>query len=82
MVIIRLTRGGSKKRPFYHVVVADSRFPRDGRCIERLGHYNPIDKKQEDLKLDHERITYWISKGAKPSDRVARLIKQAAKAAA
>lgn len=82
MVIIRLTRGGSKRHPFYHVVVADSRFPRDGRCIERLGYYNPIDKKQTELKLNHERITYWMSKGAQPSDRVARLIKQAAKVAA
>ena len=79
MVKIRLSRGGAKGHPFYHVVVADSRRARDGRCIERVGHYNPIIKSE--LKLDNARITYWISQGAQLSERVARLIKQAAKAA-
>jgi small subunit ribosomal protein S16 len=79
MVVIRLTRGGSKKRPFYHVVVTDSRNRRDGRYIERLGFFNPIAKENEEsLRLDTDRIEHWVSKGAKPSERVAALIKQAA----
>ena len=79
MVVIRLTRGGSKKRPFYHVVVTDSRNRRDGRYIERLGFFNPIAKENEErMRLDAERIQHWVSQGAKPSDRVAALIKQAA----
>jgi len=83
MVSIRLARGGSKKRPFYHVVVSDSRCPRDGRYIERVGFYNPRARGQEqELRLDDTRIDYWISKGAKPSERVASLIKGARKAAA
>jgi len=83
MVTIRLARGGSKKRPFYHVVVADSRRARDGRYIERLGYFNPVARGNEDaLKLEQERIQHWISKGAQPSDRVKSLLKQAAKAAA
>ncbi|OUS00234.1 30S ribosomal protein S16 [Gammaproteobacteria bacterium 42_54_T18] len=83
MVTIRLARGGSKKRPFYHVVVADSRCARDGRYIERLGYFNPVARGTEDaLKLEQERIQHWISKGAQPSDRVKSLLKQAAKAAA
>lgn len=83
MVVIRLTRGGSKKRPFYHVVVTDSRNRRDGRYIERLGFFNPIaNEKEERLRLDTDRIEHWISKGAQPSERVAALIKQTAKAAA
>ena len=83
MVVIRLTRGGSKKRPFYHVVVTDSRNRRDGRYIERLGFFNPVaNEKEERLRLDIERIEHWVSKGAQPSDRVAGLIKQTAKAAA
>lgn len=81
MVTIRLARGGAKKRPFYHVVVADSRFARDGRCLERLGYYDPIAKNADALKLNSDRITYWLSQGAKPSQRVAGLIKQSAKAA-
>ncbi len=82
MVTIRLTRGGAKKKPFYHVVVADSRSPRDGRVIERLGFFNPMAKGQEErLRLDQARIEYWISQGAQPSDRVAKLIKTAATAA-
>jgi small subunit ribosomal protein S16 len=83
MVSIRLARGGSKKRPFYHVVVSDSRSPRDGRYIERVGFYNPLARGQEEgLRLDDSRIDYWVSKGAQTSERVANLIKGARKAAA
>ena len=83
MVSIRLARGGSKKRPFYHVVVSDSRCPRDGRYIERVGFYNPRARGQEqELRFDDTRIDYWISQGARPSERVASLIKGARKAAA
>ena len=83
MVSIRLARGGSKKRPFYHVVVSDSRSPRDGRYIERVGFFNPKARGQEEeLRLDDARIDYWISKGAQPSERVANLIKGSRKAAA
>lgn len=83
MVTIRLSRGGAKKRPFYHIVVTDSRNRRDGRYIERLGFFNPSATGQaERLRMDATRIDYWISKGAKPSDRVARLIKDNAAAAA
>jgi small subunit ribosomal protein S16 len=73
---IRLSRGGAKKRPFYRVVVADVRSPRDGRYIEKLGTFNPLlAKDSEDrLKLDLERIQHWLSMGAKPSDRVARFL--------
>lgn len=82
MVSIRLARGGSKKRPFYHVVVSDSRSPRDGRYIERLGFFNPQARGQEErLRLDNERIDYWLSIGAQPSERVSSLIKGARKAA-
>ncbi len=82
MVSIRLARGGSKKRPFYHVVVSDSRSPRDGRYIERLGFFNPQARGQEEeLRIDYERIDYWISKGAQTSERVASLIKSSRKAA-
>jgi len=82
MVSIRLARGGSKRRPFYHVVVSDSRSPRDGRYIERLGFFNPQARGQEEaLRLDSERIDYWISQGAQPSDRVSSLIKGSLKAA-
>lgn len=82
MVTIRLTRSGAKKRPFYGVVVTDSRNKRDGRCIERLGFFNPVAKGQEEtLRLDLERISHWVSLGAQPSERVAKLIKQAQKAA-
>lgn len=77
-VVIRLTRGGAKKRPFYHIVAADSRNPRDGRYIERLGYYNPIAQGQEiPLFLDLERIAYWTGEGAQPSERVASLLKHA-----
>tara|TARA_B100001121_G_scaffold296345_1_gene301638 strand:- start:297 stop:614 length:318 start_codon:yes stop_codon:yes gene_type:complete len=80
MVVIRLTRGGSHKRPFYHIVATESRFKRDGRFIERLGFYNPIESASGiDLKLVSERIEYWVSKGAKVSNAVARLVKMNAK---
>ncbi len=79
MVTIRLTRGGSKRRPFYHIVVADSRMPRDGRFIERLGFFNPIATGNEvKLELDEERFNYWVSQGAKPSERVASLARKKA----
>ncbi len=81
MVSIRLARGGSKKRPFYHVTVADSRRFRDGRFIERVGFFNPIARGQEErLRIDTERLQYWISQGAQCSDRVARLLKESAAA--
>ncbi|NYT46624.1 MAG: 30S ribosomal protein S16 [Candidatus Methanofishera endochildressiae] len=83
MVVIRLARGGQKDRPFYHVVVTDSRNSRDGRYIERLGFFNPLAKgAEEKLRLDSERIAHWQSKGAQPSERVAKLIKDAKKQAA
>lgn len=73
---IRLSRGGSKKRPYYHVVVADVRAPRDGRFIERIGSYNPmLPKDSEDrVKLDKERVEHWLSVGAQPTDRVHRFL--------
>ena len=76
---IRLSRGGAKKRPFYRIVVADARSPRDGRFIERVGTYNPMVAKDSDdrVVLKEERIKYWLSQGAKPSDRVARFLGQA-----
>jgi small subunit ribosomal protein S16 len=76
---IRLARGGSKKRPFYRIVAADSRMPRDGRFIEKLGTYNPLLPKdsEERVKLDLERIQYWIGQGAQPTDRVARMLEAA-----
>jgi len=77
MVTIRLSRGGMKNRPFYHVVVADSRRARDGRYIERLGFFNPnATGGEERLRLNSERIQYWVSNGAQPSERVGHLIKQ------
>ena len=74
--VIRMARAGTKKRPFYHIVVADSRSPRDGRFIERLGYYNPLlpKDKPERLKLDLDKVKAWIAKGAKPSDRVMRFL--------
>jgi small subunit ribosomal protein S16 len=76
---IRLARAGTKKRPFYHVVVADSRSPRDGRFIERLGYFNPLlpKEKTERLRLDLEKIKAWIAKGALPTDRVLRFLDEA-----
>lgn len=82
MVTIRLARGGSKKRPFYHVVVTDSRNARDGRFIERLGFFNPVARGQEiRFNFDQDRYNYWIGTGAQTSDRVAKLVKDAVKAA-
>jgi small subunit ribosomal protein S16 len=80
MVVIRLARGGAKKRPFFNIVVADSRNRRDGRFIERVGFYNPIATKNEEaLRLSVERIAFWEQRGAKLSDTVAGLVKRAAK---
>ena len=75
-VVIRLARAGTKKRPVYHVVAADSRFPRDGRFIERLGYFNPLLPKdhKDRLKLDLDKVKTWIAKGAQPSDRVMRFL--------
>ena len=83
MVKIRLTRGGAKKRPFYHIIVTDSRNARDGRNIERLGYFNPVATGQEKrVELDLERAKHWIGTGAQMTDKVADLHKQAVKAAA
>jgi small subunit ribosomal protein S16 len=83
MVVIRLARGGAKKRPFYHVVATDSRNKRDGRYIERLGYFNPAASGQaQRLELQLDRIEHWKSVGAQMSDRVASLVKENAKAAA
>ena len=79
MLVIRMARAGTKKRPFYHIVLADSRSPRDGRFIERLGYFNPLlpKDKEERLKLDLEKVKEWMKKGAQPSDRVMRLLDKA-----
>ncbi len=83
MVVIRMSRGGSKARPFYNIVVADKRVRRDGSFIERLGFYNPNAKgSEEGLRIAMDRLTYWKSVGAQASPTVDRLIKQASKAAA
>ncbi|SEK67215.1 small subunit ribosomal protein S16 [Atopomonas hussainii] len=83
MVTIRLARGGSKKRPFYHLTVTDSRNARDGRFVERVGFFNPVASGAEErLSVNQERVSYWLSQGAQPSERVAQLLKDAAKAAA
>ena len=76
---IRLARGGSKKRPFYRIVAADSRMPRDGRFIEKLGTYNPLlPKDSEDrVKMDVERVQYWLAQGAQTTDRVSRMLEAA-----
>ncbi|MFD1509603.1 30S ribosomal protein S16 [Lacimonas salitolerans] len=76
---IRLARGGSKKRPFYRIVAADSRMPRDGRFIEKLGTYNPLLPKdsEERVKMDVERIQHWLDQGAAPTDRVSRMLEAA-----
>jgi small subunit ribosomal protein S16 len=77
MVVIRLARGGAKKRPFYNMVVADSRTRRDGRFIERIGFYNPLaSEKEEGLRIAADRLTYWQQQGAQLSPTVARLVKQ------
>ena len=81
MVTIRLARTGAKKRPFYHVVVTDKRNPRDGRFIERLGYFNPVAAGAEvRLHINSERMNYWLSKGAQPSERVQKLVAQGAQA--
>ena len=76
---IRLARGGSKKRPFYAIVAADSRMPRDGRFIEKLGTYNPMLPKdsEERVKMNMERVKYWLGEGAQPTDRVSRMLEAA-----
>ena len=76
---IRLARGGSKKRPFYAIVAADSRMPRDGRFIEKLGTYNPMLPKdsEERVKMDMERVKYWLGEGAQPTDRISRMLEAA-----
>jgi ribosomal protein S16 len=76
MVTIRLSRGGSKKRPFYHVLVTDSRNKRDGRYIERVGYYNPMARGGEiPLSVDKERVDFWVAQGAQPSSKVISLLK-------
>ena len=83
MVIIRLSRGGSKKRPFYHVTVADSRVSRDGRFIERLGFHNPVARgSEEGTRIDLDRLDHWVKQGAKMSERVESVVKAYRKAAA
>ncbi|MDZ4347956.1 MAG: 30S ribosomal protein S16 [Xanthomonadaceae bacterium] len=83
MVKIRLTRGGAKKRPFYHVIVTDSRNKRDGRAIERLGYYNPIAAGQDKrVEIDTARVDHWVGQGAQLTDKVANLVKQARSQAA
>ncbi len=77
MVTIRLARGGAKKRPFYHIVVTDSRNRRDGRYIERLGFFNPVAAENEQrIRVDRERLAYWQQRGAKTSERVVRLMRE------
>ena len=75
-VVLRMARAGTKKRPFYHIVVADSRAPRDGRFIERIGYFNPLlpKDKPERLKLDLDKVKAWMAKGATPSDRIMRFL--------
>jgi small subunit ribosomal protein S16 len=83
MVKIRLSRGGAKKTPFYHIVVTDSRKARDGRKIERVGFFNPVARGQEErLRVDLERVDYWTGTGAQVSERVKALVSEARKAAA
>ncbi len=82
MVKIRLSRGGAKKQPFYHIIVTDSRVRRDGRNIERLGFFNPVARGQnERLRVDTERVDHWVEQGAKMSERVSHLVKEARKVA-
>ncbi|MFC2506520.1 MAG: 30S ribosomal protein S16 [Kingella sp. (in: b-proteobacteria)] len=77
MVVIRLARGGSKKRPFYNIVVADSRNRRDGRFIERVGFYNPVaNEKQERVRIAADRLNHWVAQGAQMSETVAKLVKE------
>jgi len=76
-VVLRMTRRGSKKKPFYRIVAADSRSPRDGKFLEMLGTYDPL-KSENNLKIDSEKVASWIKKGAKPSETVASLLKKGA----
>lgn len=77
MVVIRLARGGSKKRPFYNIIAADSRSRRDGRFIERIGFYNPVaNEKQERVRIQADRLNHWIGQGAQLSESVAKLVKE------
>ena len=82
MVTIRLSRSGAKKRPFYHIVVTDSRNRRDGRYLERLGFYNPVarSENEESLRIDTDRVDHWVKQGAQTSERVAKLLKNQAAA--
>jgi len=81
MVTIRLARGGAKKRPFYNIVVADERCPRDGRFIERVGYYNPMAAgPEEKLQIDLGRVEHWVARGARLSERVAQLVRRYRKA--
>ena len=79
MVKIRLQRVGGKKAPFYHIVVADSRYPRDGRCIEEIGTFMPVEAEERQVSIDLARANYWIGVGAQPTDIVSKLMKIAAK---
>ncbi len=82
MVTIRLSRGGSKARPFYHLSVTNSRSARNGRFIERIGFFNPVARGQDErLRVDSERLQYWVGQGAQLSERVAQLVKESQKAA-
>lgn len=82
MVTIRLARGGSKKRPFYHLTVTDSRNARDSRFIERVGFFNPVARgNDERLRVDLDRVNFWVGQGAQPSERVAQLVKEASRQA-
>ncbi len=83
MVVIRLARGGSKKRPFFNIVVADSRARRDGRFIERVGFYNPVaNEKQERVRIAEDRLNHWVGQGAQLSEAVIKLVNEKAAAAA
>ncbi|HSX52213.1 MULTISPECIES: 30S ribosomal protein S16 [Cellvibrio] len=82
MVTIRLSRGGSKKRPFYHLTVTNSRSARNGRFIERIGFFNPVARGQEErLRVDADRLAHWVGQGAQLSERVEQLVKESKKAA-
>ncbi len=82
MVTIRLSRGGSKKRPFYHLTVTNSRSARNGRFIERIGFFNPVARGQEErLRIDGDRLQHWVGQGAQLSERVEQLVKESQKAA-
>lgn len=82
MVKIRLSRGGAKRQPFYHIIVTDSRSRRDGRNIERLGFFNPVARGQDErLRLDTDRVDHWVGQGAQMTERVGHLVKEARKAA-